>query len=73
MNEYYSKIGFNKPWVGYFAFNNNQVFGTGGFTGQPKKGKIEIPYWTFKEFEGKGIASFVCKQHIAFAKKTIQQ
>ena len=35
MKEFYLKIGFNKPWVGYFAFNDNQVVGTGGFSGQP--------------------------------------
>ena len=70
MNEFYQKIGFNKPWVGYFAHNNNQVVGTGSFTGQPKDGKIEIAYWTFKEFEGQGIASFVCKQLITIAKTT---
>ena len=70
MSEYYPKIGFNKPWIGYFAFNNNQVVGTGGFTEQPKDGKVEIVYWTFKEFEGQGIASFVCKQLITIAKAT---
>ncbi len=70
MDEYYPKIGFNKPWVGYFVFNNNQVVGTGGFTGQPKDGKVEIAYWTFKEFEGQGIASFACKELISISKKT---
>ena len=35
MKEFYPKIGFNEPWVGYFAFNNNQLVGTYGFTGQP--------------------------------------
>ncbi len=70
MNEYYPKIGFNKPWVGYFVFNNNQVVGAGGFTGQPKDGKVEIAYGTFKEFEGQGIASFACKELISISKKT---
>lgn len=70
MKEYYPKIGFNKPWVGYFAFSNDQIVGTGGFTGQPKDGKVEIAYWTFREFEGQGIASFVCKELIAIAKTT---
>jgi len=69
MNEYYPKIGFNKPWVGYFVFNNNQVVGAGGFTGQPKDGKVEIAYGTFKEFEGQGIASFACKELISISKK----
>ena len=70
MDEYYPKIGFNIPWVGYFVFKNNKVVGTGGFTGQPKDGKIEIAYWTFKEFEGQGIASFTCKALISISKKT---
>jgi len=70
MNDYYPIIGFHKPWVGYFAFRDNQVVGTGGFTGQPDNGKVEIAYWTFKEFEGQGIASFVCKELITIAKAT---
>ncbi len=70
MDEYYQKIGFNIPWVGYFVFRNNQVVGTGGFTGHPKDGKVEIAYWTFKEFEGQGIASFACKELITSSKNT---
>ena len=70
MNEYYPKIGFNKPWVGYFVFKHNIVVGAGGFTGQPKDGKVEIAYGTFKEFEGQGIASFACKELIAISKRT---
>jgi len=69
MNEYYQKIGFNKPWVGYFVVHNNQIVGTGGFTGQPQNEKVEIAYWTFKAFEGQGIASFVCKQLIEMAQE----
>jgi RimJ/RimL family protein N-acetyltransferase len=68
MNDYYPIIGFHKPWVGYFTLKGNQVVGTGGFTGQPKDGKVEIAYWTFKEFEGQGIASFTCKELIIIAK-----
>ncbi len=69
MEEYYPKFGFNKPWVGYFVFNNNQVVGTAGFTGQPKDGKVEIAYWTFKQFEGQGVATFACKELIAISKE----
>jgi len=69
MNEYYHKIGFNLPWVGYFIIKDNQVVGTGGFTGQPKAGSVEIAYWTFKEFEGQGIASFACKELVAIARQ----
>ena len=34
--DYYQKIGFNLPWVGYFVLRKNQIVGCCGFTGQPK-------------------------------------
>ncbi len=70
MNEYYPQIGFNLPWVGYFVVKDNQIVGTGGFTGQPKNGSVEIAYWTFKAFEGQGIASYTCKELVAISKRT---
>jgi [ribosomal protein S5]-alanine N-acetyltransferase len=72
MNEFYPKIGFHLPWVGYFVLDNYQVVGTGGFTGPPKDGRVEIAYWTFKGFEGKGVASFVCRELVAISRKTGQ-
>lgn len=66
--DYYPKIGFNLPWVTYLVVRQNQVVGSCGFTGQPIDGKVEIAYWTFKEFEGQGIASFACKELISISK-----
>lgn len=68
--DYYPKIGFNLPWVGYFVIRENQIVGCCGYTGQPKEGKVEIAYGTFKEFEGQGISSFSCKELISIAKRT---
>ena len=68
--EYYPKIGFHLPWVGYFVIRHNMVVGTCGFTGQPKNGKVEIAYWTFKEFEGQGIASFSCRELVSICEQT---
>lgn len=70
MDEFYPKVGFNIPWVGYFLLHNNHVVGTAGFTGQPVDNTVEISYWTFKEWEGQGIASMACKELIAIAQKT---
>lgn len=67
--EYYPIIGYNLPWVGYFVIRNNQIVGSCGFTGQPKKGKVEIAYWTFKEYEGQGIASFSCKELVLISQQ----
>ena len=67
---YYYKTGYNPPWIGYLVFLENIVVGVGGFTGQPKNGRVEIAYGTFKEYEGRGVASFICQQLISISKTT---
>lgn len=69
-DDFYPKTGFNIPWVGYFVVRQDKIVGSCGFVGQPKDGKVEIAYWTFKEFEGQGIASFACKELVAIAYQT---
>ncbi len=66
-DDFYPKTGFNIPWVGYFVVMQEKIVGSCGFVGQPKDGKVEIAYWTFKEFEGQGIASFACKELVTIA------
>lgn len=66
-DDYYPKIGFNLPWVAYLIIEENQVVGSCSFTGKPNDNKVEIAYWTFKEFEGQGVASFACKELIKIA------
>lgn len=65
--DYYPKIGFNPPWVAYLIVNDTEVMGSCSFTGQPVEGKVEIAYWTFKKFEGQGVASFACQELIKVA------
>jgi [ribosomal protein S5]-alanine N-acetyltransferase len=69
-DDYYQIIDFNLPWVGYFVVRQNDIVGSCGFTGKPKEGKVEIAYWTFKEFEGQGIASFSCKELVSISQQT---
>jgi [ribosomal protein S5]-alanine N-acetyltransferase len=69
-DDFYPKIGFIIPWVGYFVVRQDKIVGSCGFVGQPKDGKVEVAYWTFKEFEGQGIASFACKELVAIAYQT---
>jgi [ribosomal protein S5]-alanine N-acetyltransferase len=68
--DYYQEIGFNLPWVGYFVVRDDKIVGSCGFKGQPKDGKVEIAYWTFKEYERQGIASFSCKELVRISQKT---
>lgn len=66
-DDFYPKTGFNTPWIGYTVVRQGKIVGSCGFVGQPNAGKVEIAYWTFKEFEGQGIASFACKELVAIA------
>jgi [ribosomal protein S5]-alanine N-acetyltransferase len=68
--EYYPKIGFHLPWVAYLIIQQDKVMGCCSFTGQPTDGKVEIAYYTFKEYEGQGVATFACKELLAISKST---
>ena len=69
-DDFYPKIGFIIPWIAYFVVRQNQIVGSCSFLGKPQEGKVEIAYWTFKEFEGQGIASFACKELVSIANQT---
>lgn len=66
-DEYYKKIGYNLPSVGYFVIKDDKIVGSCGFTGQPNDGKVEIAYWTFKEYEGQGVSSFSCSELVSIS------
>ena len=68
---YYNRVGFIKPWIGYFAtMDANEIIGCGGFKGKPVAGKVEIAYGTFKNFEGRGVATEICRQLVLLSLKT---
>lgn len=68
---YYQKVGFTKPWIGYFAsIDGSEIVGCGGFKGKPREGKIEIAYGTFQNFEGQGIGTEICRQLVLISLKT---
>ena len=68
---YYKKVGYNKPWIGYFVANNrNEIIGCGGYKGKPKEGKIEIAYGAFKKFEGQGVGTEICRQLVLLSLST---
>src|SRR6266403_1950848 len=68
--EYYKTIGFNPPWIGYYARINDIFVGSAGYKGQPVNNKIEIAYGTFPNFRQQGIGTEICKQLVVLAVKT---
>ena len=65
-DNFYPQSGFRIPWIGYFILRQNQIVGSCGFVGHTGK-EVEIAYWTFKEFEGQGVASFACGKLVPIA------
>lgn len=66
--DYYPQVGFQLPWIGYFIVQNDILVGSCGFTGKPVAGMVEIAYWTFTGYEGKGIASEASAELIRLAR-----
>lgn len=68
---YYKKIGYKLPWIGYFATNDGkEIIGAGGYKGEPRDGKIEIAYATFKKHQGQGVATEICRQLVLLSLQT---
>jgi ribosomal-protein-alanine N-acetyltransferase len=53
----YESVGWNFPWVGYLAFEDDACVGTCAFKAAPKNDAVEIAYHTFPGHEGSGIAT----------------
>ena len=71
MIDYYQEIGFNFPWIGYFAIDeHDNPVETGGFKGVPNNGEIEIAYHTFGMHEGKDIGTVICKELVSIARNS---
>jgi ribosomal-protein-alanine N-acetyltransferase len=68
--EFYKKVGFVPPWIGYYAKQNGDLVGCAAFKGKPVDGTIEIAYGTFEQYRKQGIGTAICKQLIDLSLKT---
>jgi RimJ/RimL family protein N-acetyltransferase len=59
--EFYPKVGYHPPWIGYLAVLDGIVVGVGGYKGPPVNGTVEIAYGSVPEYEGKGISTETCR------------
>lgn len=66
----YRSSGFEPPWTGYLAVDEDRIVGTCAFKCAPVDDRVEIAYFTFPGFEGRGIATAMAKALIALARAT---
>lgn len=63
----YEVAGYVPPWLCYVALAGDVPVGTCGFKSAPKDGEVELAYFTFPAFEGRGVASWMAKELLAIA------
>lgn len=68
--ENYRRNGFQKPWCAYFAIVDHQLVGTCAFKSPLKDGAVEIAYFTFPGFEGRGYATQMAAKLVTLARAT---
>lgn len=67
---FYKKVGFNPPWICYYAQSGKELIGCAAFKGKPLDGKVEIAYGTFPEHQQKGIGTAIAATLVQLSLKT---
>ncbi|MEJ7588143.1 MAG: GNAT family N-acetyltransferase [Ferruginibacter sp.] len=60
--EFYKRVGFLQPWIGYYAEENGSLVGAAGFKGPPADGSVEIAYRSFDQYQHRGFGTKICKE-----------
>jgi len=68
--DFYKKVGFQPPWIGYFVQLNNELVGMAAFKGKPVNNKVEIAYGVFAIYMNKGIGTAICRILVNLALST---
>jgi [ribosomal protein S5]-alanine N-acetyltransferase len=63
----YKTVGYEPPWIGYLAIENDTCVGFCGFKSPPQNNRVEIAYFTFPEYESRGVATRMAAELIRLA------
>ena len=66
---FYERTNAEAPWISYLSKDNGSIVGLCSFVGAPKEGVIEIAYFTFPAYEGRGIATAMTGLLITIAQR----
>ncbi|MBI5915598.1 MAG: GNAT family N-acetyltransferase [Bacteroidetes bacterium] len=68
--DFYKSVGFDPPWIGYYASQEGRLVGCAAFKGRPVGGSVEIAYGTFERFRQQGIGTEMCRQLVLLSLQT---
>ena len=63
----YGSVGYEPPWIGYLAFEDDTCVGACGFKSPPQNDRVEIAYFTFPGHESRGLATRMAAELIRLA------
>lgn len=64
----YERVGYVPPWVSYYELLDDTCVGLCAFKSPPIDNTVEIAYWTFPAYEGRGIATQAARELVALAR-----
>jgi len=67
----YGSVGYEPPWIGYLAFEDDTCVGACGFKSPPENNRVEIAYFTFPEHESRGVATQMASELIRLAREKL--
>ncbi|MCA9071026.1 MAG: GNAT family N-acetyltransferase [Planctomycetaceae bacterium] len=67
---WYQQVGFQPPWVGYIAVENESPRGLCAFKTAPNQGRVEIAYGTVPGCENQGVATAMARRLLEIAEET---
>jgi RimJ/RimL family protein N-acetyltransferase len=67
---FYKKIGYNAPWICYYASLDNELIGCAAYKGKPVNGRVEIAYGVFPAYQNKGIGAQIANILVKLAHDT---
>ena len=68
--EFYKRVGFNPPWICYYAEENGELIGSAAFKGRPINNTVEIAYSTMDGHRQKGVGTRICKRLVELSLAT---
>lgn len=63
----YRSVGYEPPWIGYLAIENDACVGTCAFKSPPQNNRVEIAYFTLPGHEFHGVATRMGSELIRLA------
>ena len=68
--DFYKRVGFEAPWICYYAEEDGELIGNAAFKGRPINNTVEISYGTMESHRQQGVGTRICKKLVELSLTT---